>query len=49
MHACRSPGALKRVSQLNSVLPPEETYYIAVETQPAVAEQVYKSRPGQVS
>ncbi|XP_064404657.1 kalirin-like [Halichondria panicea] len=44
----RSPGALKRVSQLNSVLPPEETYYIAVETQPAVAEQVYKSHPGQV-
>ena len=47
---CRSPGAQARVPRSPSPTIPDDDdiYYIAVENQPPVAEQLYKAPPGQV-
>ena len=46
----RSPGAQARVPRCHSPSAPDDDdiYYIAVENQPPVAEQLYKAPPGQV-
>ena len=43
----RSPGAQAK-PPTNNMSTPEDIYYIAVENQPPVAEQLYKAPPGQV-